>query len=47
MNNYTVYKFTFSDGKIYIGQTGETLENRWKNGEGYKCLDKLIDYRQK
>lgn len=36
MNNYTVYKFTFSDGKIYIGQTGETLENRWKNGEGYK-----------
>lgn len=35
-NNYTIYKFTFSDGKIYIGQTSEPVEERWKNGEGYK-----------
>lgn len=35
-NTYTVYKFTFSDGKIYIGQTEKPIEDRWENGEGYK-----------
>ena len=33
--NYSIYKFTFSDGKVYIGQTGKPVEERWKNGEGY------------
>lgn len=36
MENYTVYKLTFPDGKIYIGQTSLPVEQRWKNGEGYK-----------
>lgn len=35
-NNYSIYKFTFSDGKIYIGQTSQNVEDRWKNGEGYQ-----------
>ena len=35
-NTYTIYKFTFSDGKVYIGQTEKPVEDRWKNGEGYK-----------
>lgn len=36
MENYTVYKFTFTDGKTYIGQTKLPVEKRWENGEGYK-----------
>lgn len=37
--NYTVYKFTFSNGKTYIGQTSLEPTVRWKNGEGYKNQD--------
>ena len=33
---YTIYKFTFSDGKVYIGQTSQPVEDRWNHGEGYK-----------
>ena len=33
--NYTVYKHTTPDGKIYIGITGKTLKYRWKNGGNY------------
>lgn len=40
--NYTIYKFTFSDGKIYIGQTSQPVEERWKNGEGYKGQDVYV-----
>lgn len=40
--NYKIYKFTFSDGKVYIGQTGQELEERWKNGEGYKGQDVYV-----
>lgn len=36
MNNYSIYKFTFSDGKTYIGQTSKPPEERWRDGEGYK-----------
>lgn len=36
--NWTVYKHTFPDGKIYIGITGMNPERRWNNGYGY--LDK-------
>ncbi len=30
--HWTVYKITGPDGKVYIGQTGETLEKRWMRG---------------
>lgn len=42
MENYTIYKFTFSDGKVYIGQTNKPVEDRWKNGEGYKGQDVYV-----
>lgn len=35
-NTYSIYKFTFSDGKTYIGQTEKPVQIRWNNGEGYK-----------
>ena len=35
-NNYTVYKHTTPNGKIYIGITGKPVEERWLNGRGYK-----------
>ena len=36
-NNYIVYKHTnLINGKVYIGMTGQTPEQRWgKNGHGY------------
>ena len=30
--HWTVYKITGPDGKVYIGQTGESLEVRWSKG---------------
>ena len=39
---YTIYKFTFSDGKVYIGQTSQQVEDRWCNGEGYKGQDVYV-----
>jgi hypothetical protein len=33
--NWTVYKHTFPDGKVYIGITGANPEKRWCNGHGY------------
>lgn len=42
MENYTIYKFTFLDGKTYIGQTKEKVEDRWKKGEGYKGQDVYV-----
>lgn len=41
-DNYTIYKFTFSDGKTYIGQTSKPVEERWKNGDGYKGQDVYV-----
>ena len=35
--HYTVYKLTDPDGKVYIGCTGKTVEERWKNGWNYNC----------
>ena len=35
MNNYTVYKHTTPNGKVYIGITQQKPEDRWKNGRGY------------
>ena len=36
--NYTIYMHkNIINGKVYIGQTiQENLEDRWKNGKGYK-----------
>ena len=33
--NYCVYKFTFPNGKHYIGQCRQPAESRWKQGHGY------------
>ena len=35
MNNYTVYKHTSPNGKIYIGITGKNPKHRWSNGNAY------------
>ena len=35
MNNYTVYKHIFPNGKIYVGITCQKPERRWSNGNGY------------
>ncbi len=35
--HYTVYKLTDPEGKVYIGCTGKTVEERWKNGWNYNC----------
>lgn len=32
---YTIYKLTSPSGKVYIGQTKQQPELRWKNGHGY------------
>ena len=34
-NNYSVYKHTAPNGKIYIGITGKDPEKRWNGGNGY------------
>ena len=37
MSNYTVYMHqNKTNGKVYIGQTCQTLDKRWLNGEGYR-----------
>lgn len=36
MKNYTVYKHTAPNGKVYIGITSKTPSKRWDNGNGYK-----------
>ncbi|MBQ3373051.1 MAG: hypothetical protein IJG40_07960 [Oscillospiraceae bacterium] len=33
--HYTVYKLTDPEGKIYIGCTGKSVEERWNGGRGY------------
>lgn len=36
MNEYTVYKHIFPNGKIYIGMTRQNPLRRWDKGRGYK-----------
>lgn len=36
MINYSVYKHTLPDGKVYIGITSAPPEERWNNGFGYE-----------
>lgn len=39
MDNYTVYMHISPSGKKYIGITGQSIERRWGNGNGYKnCI---------
>ena len=33
--SYTVYLHRSPSGKVYVGQTCDTLKQRWKNGKGY------------
>lgn len=35
-NNYKVYMHRFPNEKVYIGITKQPVEERWRNGEGYK-----------
>lgn len=48
MNNYSVYlhKNKIND-KVYIGQTKQTLEKRWMNGEGYDTSPRFYNAIQK
>lgn len=39
-NSYCVYCHTFPNGKRYIGITNN-IENRWRNGDGYKHQKKV------
>lgn len=32
---YLVYKHTFPNNKVYIGITSQSVERRWRNGNGY------------
>lgn len=34
-NKYSVYKHTSPSGKVYIGITSTSLNDRWRNGKGY------------
>lgn len=36
MFNYTVYKHTTPNNKVYIGITCQTTKERWRDGKGYK-----------
>lgn len=42
MENYTVYKHTFPNNKVYIGITQQEPEKRWKNGLGYDAHQTLM-----
>jgi predicted GIY-YIG superfamily endonuclease len=33
---FSVYLFTFTNGKFYCGITSKRPERRWQKGEGYK-----------
>ena len=34
--NYCVYKHTTPNDKVYIGLTGQALDKRWRDGDGYR-----------
>lgn len=35
-SNYIVYKHASPSGKVYIGITSQSVNRRWRNGDGYK-----------
>lgn len=37
ISSYTVYMHRFPNGKVYVGITKQPVEERWRNGEGYKA----------
>ena len=44
---YTVYKHTLPDGRCYIGCTGDSTAERWRNGKGYKRQPLFYDEIQR
>ena len=40
--HYTVYRLTDPEGKIYIGCTGQTVEERWRKGWHYSCKTRIF-----
>lgn len=42
-NNYTVYKHTFPNGKVYIGITMTDPKKRWGGGSGYRKQPKIYN----
>ena len=45
--NYKVYIHIMKGLWIYIGQTGQDLEERWQNGEGYKQHNQMLYHQIK
>lgn len=41
MKNYTVYKLTVPDGRVYIGATSMNVKARWNHGGGYRFCNDL------
>lgn len=39
--HFTIYLLTSPNGKHYVGQTSQPIEERWKNGKGYKSCTAL------
>ena len=39
--DFCIYKHTFPDGCVYIGQTNNT-QKRWRDGHGYKGQPKIF-----
>lgn len=42
MEEYSLYRHTFPNGKVYIGITKDTPTGRWKNGRGYATQVRMI-----
>ena len=39
--HFTIYLLTSPNGKHYVGQTSQPIDERWKNGKGYKSCTAL------
>lgn len=39
---FIVYKHTTPSGKVYIGMTGRSTKERWRNGKGYKSQPRFF-----
>ena len=47
MSNYVVYRHTSPSGKVYIGMTKQSAEQRWQYGLGYRTQAKFYRAIQK
>ena len=45
--NFKVYIHMMTGLWVYIGQTGQELEERWQNGEGYKQHNQMLYHQIK